>query len=61
MVAADAEAQKSIKLAKEKKARMANTVQTTRWHEKYLRHNLLYIYSEPHSLVGPTVKNDLLF
>jgi hypothetical protein len=34
MVAADAEAQKSIKLAREKKARMSNTVQIARWHEK---------------------------
>jgi hypothetical protein len=35
MVATDAKAQKSIELAKEKKAKMANTVQTARWHEKY--------------------------
>jgi hypothetical protein len=61
MVAADAEAQKSIELAKEKRARMANTAQTTRWHEKYLRHNLLYIYIEPHSSVGPMIQNDSLF
>jgi hypothetical protein len=60
MVAANAEAQRSIKLAKEK-AKMAITAQTTRWHEKYSRHNLLYIYSEPHSSVGPTVQNDSLF
>jgi hypothetical protein len=60
MVAADAEAQKSIELAKDK-ARMANTTQTARWHEKYSRHNLLYIYSDPHSSVGPTVQNDSLF
>ena len=61
MVAADAEAQKSIELAKEKKARMANTAQTTRWHEKYSWHSLLYIYSETHISVGPTVQNDSLF
>jgi hypothetical protein len=59
MVVADAEAQKSIELAKEKKARIANTAQTARCHEKYSRHSL--IYSEPHSSVGPTVQNDSLF
>jgi hypothetical protein len=57
----DAEAQKSIELVKEKKAKMANAAQTARWHEKYSRHSLLYIYSEPHSSVGPTVQNDSLF
>jgi hypothetical protein len=41
----DAEAQKLIELAKEMKAKMANTAQTARWHEKYLRHNLQYIYT----------------
>jgi hypothetical protein len=46
MVAVDAEAQKSIKLAKEKKARMANTAQIARWYEKYSRHSLLYIYTQ---------------
>jgi hypothetical protein len=35
MVAADAEAQRSMELAKEKKVRMTNTAQTARWHEKY--------------------------
>jgi hypothetical protein len=35
MVVANAEAQKSIELAKEKKAKIAITAQTTRWHEKY--------------------------
>jgi hypothetical protein len=48
MIAANAKAQKSIELAKEKKAKMAITTQTARWHEKYSRHNLLYIYSKPH-------------
>jgi hypothetical protein len=42
MVAADAEAQKSIELAKEK-AKMAITTQIARWQGKYLRHNLPYI------------------
>jgi hypothetical protein len=46
MVVADVKAQKSIELAKEKKARMANTAQIARWHEKYSRHNLLYIYTQ---------------
>jgi hypothetical protein len=35
MVAANAEAQKSIELVKDKKAKMAITAQTTRWHEQY--------------------------
>jgi hypothetical protein len=61
MVAADTEAQKSIELAKEKKARMVDIAQTARWHEKYSRHSLLYIYSEPHNSMGPTVQNDSLF
>jgi hypothetical protein len=58
---ANAEAQESIELAKDKKTKMAITTQTARWHEKYSRHNLLYIYSEPHNSVGPTVQNDSLF
>jgi hypothetical protein len=58
---ANAEAQNSIELAKEKKAKMAIIAQTTRWQEKYSRHSLLYIYSEPHSSVGPMVQNDSLF
>jgi hypothetical protein len=61
MVAANAEAQKSIELAKEKKAKMAITAQTARWHEKYSQHILLYIYSEPHSSMGPMIQNDSLF
>jgi hypothetical protein len=60
MVAADIEAQKSINLAKEK-AKTAIIAQTARWHGKYSRHSLLYIYSEPYSSVGPTVQNDSLF
>jgi hypothetical protein len=44
MVAVDAEAQNSIDLAKEKKVRTANTAQTARWHKKYSRHSLIYIY-----------------
>jgi hypothetical protein len=35
MVAANAKFQKSIELAKEKKAKIAITAQTTRWHKKY--------------------------
>jgi hypothetical protein len=61
MVVANAKAQKSIDLAKEKKSKMAITVQIARWHEKYSRHSLLYICSKPHSSVGPTVQNDSLF
>jgi hypothetical protein len=61
MVAANVEAQKSIELAKEKKAKMAITAQTARGHEKYSRYNLLYIYSEPYSSVSPTVQNGSLF
>jgi hypothetical protein len=44
MVAANAEAQKSTKLAKEKKAKMTIIAQTARWHEKSPQRNLLYIY-----------------
>jgi hypothetical protein len=65
IVASNAKAQKSIELTKEKKAKMAITAQIARWHEKYSQHSLLYIYiyiySEPHSSVGPTVQNDSLF
>jgi hypothetical protein len=46
MVAANAEAQKSTELAKEKKAKMAIIAQTTRWHEKSPQRNLLYIYTQ---------------
>jgi hypothetical protein len=60
MVTADAEAQKSIELTKEK-AKTTITAQTARWHGKYSRHNLLYIYSKHYNLVGPTVQNDSLF
>jgi hypothetical protein len=47
---------------KKKKAKIAITTQTTRWHKKYLQHRPLYIYySELHRLVGPMVQNDSLF
>jgi hypothetical protein len=35
MVTASAKAQKSIEIAKEKKAKIAITTQIAKWHEKY--------------------------
>jgi ribosomal protein S17 len=61
MVTASAKAQKSIEIAKEKKAKIAITTQIAKWHEKYSQHRPLYIYSELHHLVGPVVQNGSLF